>query len=159
MGLRRKLLLPIAVCGLLMLVYLAVGWVPGAAEPIATRVGILVVVAAGLVLLLAVTSAAIDAYVRRPLAAIAHAYPGESARNPRTDPLPHAANEIEQARTTLDSLHGKVENLEHALELATEQRRQIDVALRSSEERYVLAMRTADDGLWEWNLQTNDFVL
>ncbi|WP_236674048.1 PAS domain-containing protein [Paraburkholderia hospita] len=158
MGLRRKLLLPIAVCGLLMLVYLAVGWVPGA-EPISTRVGILIVVAAGLVLLLAVTSAAIDAYVRRPLAAIMHAYPCESAPNPRTGPLSRASNEIEQARTTIDLLHGKVENLEQALELATEQRSQIDVALRSSEERYVLAMRTADDGLWEWNLQTNDFVL
>ncbi len=158
MGLRRKLLLPIAVCGLLILAYLAVGWVPGAG-PIETRAGIVAVVAAGLVLLLAAAGVAIDAYVRRPLAALARAYPGEREPDPSTGATPHAPDEIEQARTTLGSLHGKVESLERALELASEQRRQIDVALRSSEECYALAMRTADDGLWEWNLQTNDFVL
>jgi len=42
------------------------------------------------------------------------------------------------------------------LEAEVQERRQMESALRKSEERYKLAVRGSMEGLWDWNLRTNE---
>lgn len=59
--------------------------------------------------------------------------------------LAHTFNEMTERLNGLFSDLGKEIN----------ERKQAEAAYRESEERYALAVRGANDGLWDWNLKTN----
>lgn len=158
MGLRAKLLLPPALISLVLIAYLLLGWVPGAGPP-GTRTGIALVAAAGLALLLGVLALAIHAFWGRPLSALLRSCATSQVSRNDGASRGKPPDEFEQIRQVVTDLRARVESSQSTLALSMEQRRQQEIALRSSEERYTLAMRSADDGQWEWNFQTNEFHL
>ncbi len=51
---------------------------------------------------------------------------------------------------------GRGQRFVGGLAVDASERRQAEAALRASEERYALAARSVNDGLWDWNLGTNE---
>ena len=154
MSLKWKLIWPAAACATLLLVGLAVGPFSALAGGQA-RLGLLAVIAIAFAVLLVVTGTTAELRLCRPLRAILHTI--GNARD--ADARGKSIDEVQAVQRAVGQLRDKAESLGNALSAANARRAALEAELQYSEERYVLAMRIADDGPWEWNLQTNELVL
>ena len=66
---------------------------------------------------------------------------------------------LEELQSQLIERTVELEDANERLESEVVERRRVETALRESEERYALAARGANDGLWDWNLVTSEIHL
>jgi PAS domain S-box-containing protein len=133
-----------------------VDFTPARAYLEANRNELLTVLLAGLLVFLLLSGIVIEVWVRRPLRLLAHA----STRFAQGDAhalLPaERGGEIGELVRGVSLMRDAMRQHETALHNEVNQRRRTEQALRESEERYALAVRGANDGLWEWNLKTQE---
>jgi diguanylate cyclase (GGDEF)-like protein/PAS domain S-box-containing protein len=63
---------------------------------------------------------------------------------------------LRQIRAREAELAERVNERTRELTLEIAERRRVEEALRESEQRYALAVRGANDGIWDWNLRTGE---
>ncbi|MET0917248.1 MAG: PAS domain-containing protein [Burkholderiales bacterium] len=137
------------------------GWVaarvdlaPGLASIRAAQREIYLLLLVGLAIALAATGIATRLLVGRPLERLAASV--KSLADGGSEPLPDAGrgDEVGRVSASLAEVRDAMGRRSRELERELERRRQVEERLHESEERYVLAVRGADDGLWEWDLRS-----
>jgi len=107
-----------------------------------------------LAVLLVVSAANVEVFLLRPLRRLKRTVQGlardgfaeaSGARGPR---------ELRELGTELKRLHQRVRESETRLAEASSQRRNLEVSLREIEDRYALVVERANDGTWEWDIQS-----
>jgi PAS domain S-box-containing protein len=153
MNTQIKLAVPVVACLLVFGLWLAFVWLPP--ESGARRGQLLFWLVAQILVTLALLWWGLGRAMNRQLArlanALACAIPGME-RVPDGDPF--------QALTQrFEALVRHATHNEAALRNEAQARRAAEVALQESQERYTLAVRGADDGLWEWQIASGAMYL
>jgi PAS domain S-box-containing protein len=117
---------------------------------------LLAVLLTALVIFLVLSTVAVEVFARHPLLLIARAATRFGQGDLQAELPAIRGGEIEALANGVSLMRDVIRRYETELRNEVSQRRRMEEALRESEERYSLAVRGANDGLWEWNLKTNE---
>ena len=148
MSLRIKLLLPLALAGMLLAAGVVLSWTGllAAGSPYSAAVSL-----AGLALLL-IAAINTEIHVRRPLRGLTLAARA-LVRGDRDHPLPRAGDEVGELGACLAQVRPMLEGYDARLSQAGAERQKLAADLRECQERYTATVERANDGIWEWDLK------
>ncbi len=154
MSLRIKLLLPLLVAGLLLAAQAMLFWRHALSAPdLPGGVPVLLASAVAMGLLLLVAGV-IEYAVCRPLGGLARAL--HELRGASRDESPRSAGRvgIDQLAADVARLRERLRQQDDELQRIAQARLTLEGQLRDCEERYVLTVERANDGIWEWDMKT-----
>lgn len=157
MSLRRKILLPMTVTALALLVYLQ--WGPLQLLDESQRAGVVAATSLGLLLMLSVGALAVEFRLRKPLTALLQSVAPASAVPSAVGRSALRGDELQRCAQAIIARDRRIEQLEAEMVRARAEQSGAEAELRVTEERYVMAVRGAYDGLWEWNLRNDTMYL
>jgi PAS domain S-box-containing protein len=149
MSLRCKVLLPIVSLALLF-AFVALSWWPDSS---AGQSLLRWVIVAGCALLVGSVWLTFELLVLHPLGRLSAKLDGDRLVNKAH------GDEMSDVDLGVSGLQQALSRKEAELNTALEARKQLEISLGEYEERYALAIRGTNDGLWEWDLATGRMYL
>ena len=150
---RIKLAVPFVLCSLVFGLWLAIVSLP--TDLVARRAYVLLWFAAYVVVTLASLWWAFGKVVARPIARLLDVVRNTGASG-NVVPTHDSLTEIDRR---VQALLERAVQSDAALVAETQARLAAEAALKETEQRYVLAVRGANDGLWEWDIATGNMFL
>ena len=154
MSLRIKLLLPLLFAALLLMAQALLSWHRDSSSPALLDGSPMPWLALLALALLALAAWLVEFVVCRPLSALAQAIQqlagvrsGDRLAAGNTATIAELAGDLAQVRQRLSDQEAEAQRSEEA-------RRKLEEQLRDCDERYVLAVERANDGIWEWDLKS-----
>ena len=146
MGLRTMLLLPLGAFVLFWGVYTVAVGETGHMAP--------AVLFALLALLLGITATNMEVFVLRPLRRLLHAAQDLSQNCFSDPPVSAPPGALRELATGINRLRVRMQEYETKLAEEKTRRQALEQSVRELEDRYALTVERANDGIWEWNVES-----